>query len=77
MSAPGMDLECLDAPGGGCFGPVEHHINPYGDSWKTWPRCEHHFGIYVDRMQGIAQRYPTNAPSDFDPLYAGERWEED
>jgi hypothetical protein len=28
-------------------------------------------------MQEIAQRYPVNAPSDFDPSYAGEVWGED
>jgi len=72
-------LECLDAgpDPSGCEGPVEYHSNPYSDSFKAWPRCEKHYSAYVDRMQGIAQRYPTNAPSDFDPSYAGEVWSED
>ena len=70
-------MECLDDYQGDCQGPVEYHCNPYSDSFKAWPRCAYHFDIYVDRMQDLAQRYPVNAPSDFDPLYAGERWEED
>lgn len=70
-------LECLDGHDGECAGPVEYHQNPYSDSFKAWPRCDRHFDLYVERMQGIAQRYPVNAPSDFDPSYAGERWDDD
>jgi hypothetical protein len=70
-------MECLDDYQGDCQGPVGYFSNPYSDSFKSWPRCEHHFDIFVDRQREIAQRYPFNAPSDFDPLYAGERWEED
>lgn len=74
MSEP---LECLDDYSGDCAGPIEYHSNPYSDSYKAWPRCEKHYLDYIERMQDIAQRYPVNAPSDFDPLYAGERWEDD
>jgi len=70
-------VECLDGYMDDCEGPVEYHCNPYSDSFRAWPRCDKHYAVYVDRMQGIAQRYPVNAPSDFDPLYAGERWEDD
>ena len=70
-------LECIDGYDGGCEGEVEYHQNPYSDSFRAWPRCDKHFDAYVDRMRGIAQRYPVNAPSDFDPSYAGEVWSEE
>lgn len=69
--------ECLDSHGGDCEGEVAYHQNPYSDSFKAWPRCDKHYEAYIDRMQGIAQRYPVNAPSDFDPSYAGEVWSEE
>lgn len=70
-------LECLDDWNGDCEGEVAYHQNPYSDSFKAWPRCDKHYEAYIDRMQGIAQRYPVNAPSDFDPSYAGEVWSEE
>ena len=73
----GEPIECLDGMEGGCEGDVEYHINPYGDSMNAWPRCSKHFDLYVDRMQDLAQRYPVNPPSDFDPSYAGESWNDD
>lgn len=79
MAYESAALECLDEhpDNSGCQGAVEYHLNPYSDSLKAWPRCEKHYGEYVDRMEGIALRYPVNAPSDFDPSYAGERWDDD
>jgi hypothetical protein len=74
MSEP---VTCLDDWNEDCDGPVEYHSNPYSDSFRAWPRCDKHYAAYVDRMQEIAQRYPVNAPSDFDPSYAGEVWGED
>lgn len=73
----GDPVECLDSDDGKCHGEVEYHQNPYSDSFKAWPRCAAHFDLYVDRMQALAQRYPVNPPSDFDPSYAGEVWGED
>ena len=70
-------LTCIDEHQGGCDGLIEYHTNPYSDSFKAWPRCDQHFAAYVERMADIAQRYPVNAPADFDPLYAGERWDDD
>lgn len=70
-------LECLDDHDGRCEGEVAYHQNPYSDSFKAWPRCDKHYEAYTDRMQALAQRYPVNAPSDFDPSYAGEVWSEE
>lgn len=45
------------------------------------PRCDGHYDAYVERVQPrmdeIRRRYPEHAPADFDPAYAGERWDED
>lgn len=73
----GCNPECLDGHNEDCEGPVEYHQNPYSYSFRAWPRCNKHYLDYVARQQDIAQRYPHNAPSDFDPMYAGERWEDD
>ena len=74
----GEKLKCIDDYGHDTCSPyVWYGSNPYSDSLKSWPRCDKHYEDYVDRMQEIAQRYPVNAPSDFDPAYAGERWDAD
>ena len=31
----------------------------------------------LDREDEIRRRYPQHQPADFDPTYAGERWDED
>lgn len=31
----------------------------------------------LDREDEIRRRYPRHQPADFDPTYAGERWDED
>ena len=50
-------------------------------SGMTFPRCDKHYQAYADRlrpvMDDIRRRYPKQAPSDFDPTYAGESWDED
>jgi hypothetical protein len=46
-----------------------------------FPRCENHYGIYAEVMDAkhaeTRRRYPRQAPPDFDPTYAGERWDEE
>lgn len=73
----GDPVTCLDDWNDDCEGEVAYHQNPYSDSFKAWPRCDKHYAAYIDRMQALAQRYPVNAPSDFDPSYAGEVWSEE
>ena len=73
MSQP----KCLDDYGDGdCQGPVEYRY-PLSSSNRAFPRCDYHWALRVEAQQRIDERYPHNAPSDFDPSYAGERWDED
>ena len=71
--------ECLEGPAG-CAGPVDMYAALSG-SGERYPRCEVHFDSYVARVQpkldAIAERYPAQAPSWFDPAFAGERWSDD
>ncbi len=60
-----------------CRGKVEHHLNPDRDDFKTFARCEHHQAKRLESAEEGRRKYPTLPPSDFDPAYAGERWDED
>ena len=76
MSEP---LECLDDHGDGtCSGQVEYRfaLSPSG---RQFPRCDRHWQERLDVQEGINERYPDSPcpPRDFDPAYAGERWDED
>lgn len=72
--------DCIDSDHGPCRGEVFERYTLSG-SGMTFPRCEHHYDEYVARTQPrideINRRYPATAPADFDPSYAGERWDED
>lgn len=69
-------LECLDS---GyeleCQGEVLL-CNP-GYGFRRYPRCERHQAAKLAREDAASRRYPVNAPSDFDPSYCGESWDED
>lgn len=71
--------ECLDGPDG-CQGEVNAYLALSGSGMR-WPRCEHHYALYVERLQpvidDIERRYPRQAPDDFDPYYAGESWDDE
>jgi hypothetical protein len=69
-------LECIEGPEG-CEGPVEYRWPGYGE--RNWPRCEKHGAERVEREEAAMERYPDTPapPADFDPLDAGERWDED
>jgi hypothetical protein len=71
--------ECLEGPQG-CQGEVSEYLALSG-SGELYPRCEHHYELYVERLQpqidAINRRYPVTAPADFDPTYANEAWDED
>ena len=72
---------CLDGPDG-CTGATFPRPALSG-SGVYYPRCDGHYGAYVERVQPrmdeIRRRYPdTDTPPDwFDPTYAGERWDDD
>lgn len=70
------DLDCLDGPHG-CEGAVEYRT-PLSGTGRSFPRCERHWDQRLAKQDEINQRYGSPAPpSDFDPAYAGERWEEE
>lgn len=79
-------LECIDAkPDSACEGEVLREWSASGATQSD--RCRKHRDEYMDRMdeihRDVSSRYPgydvpgSPPPPDFDPTYAGERWEED
>lgn len=66
---------CLEH-GADCAGPVEYRY-ALSDTGRSFPRCEHHWDLRLIEQERIAATYPSHAPRDFDPAYAGERWEDD
>lgn len=72
----GEELECLDRRNGGCEGEVEYRESLSGTGTSI-PRCAKHWTERLEVQRGINERYPTHAPADFDPSYAGESWDED
>lgn len=76
------ELTCLDAWQAPCEGPVEFREVPgreaFGLAPRAFPRCERHFELAVEKAEQTVQRYGGDVPPpDFDPTYAGERWDED
>jgi hypothetical protein len=73
-------LVCLDhhSDSTPCQGPVEYRFALSGTG-RSFPRCDHHWAERLERQAGIDRRYPDSPmpPSDFDPTYAGERWDDD
>ncbi len=68
-------LECLEGPDG-CHGEVAYRWPGYGD--RDWPRCERHGELRVQREEAAMARYPDlGPPADWDPMDAGERWDDD
>ena len=71
---------CIDRDDSPCEGEVFERYALSG-SGMTFPRCDKHYAIYAERLQpvmdDIRRRYPVHAPPDFDPMYAGERWDEE
>ena len=69
-------LRCLQH-GDDCSGAVEYRM-PLSSTGKPFPRCDHHWALRLVEQERINARYGSPAPpSDFDPLYAGEHWDED
>lgn len=44
---------------------------------RSFLRREKHWSARLDREEELRRRYPAHPPADFDPMYAGERWDED
>ncbi|WP_298462023.1 hypothetical protein [uncultured Cellulomonas sp.] len=66
---------CLTA-GPDCQGPVEYRT-PLSGTGTPFPRCDHHWEGRLDLEHQLRERYPSTAPADFDPAYAGETWDGD
>jgi hypothetical protein len=70
------DLECINEYEDHCRGSVEYRM-ALSDTGQSFPRCEAHWAEAVDREMDLRRRYPVIAPADWDPSYAGERWDDD
>ena len=69
--------ECIDSMyEGSCDGATEYRMALSGTG-RSFPRCERHWDMRLQYQDEINQRYPSQQPADFDPTYAGERWEEE
>jgi hypothetical protein len=72
-------LECLDGPDD-CNGVIEYRpsLSPSG---KSFPRCDRHWLKRLDEDEAMTLRvgsWRSDVPPPwFDPLDAGERWDED
>jgi hypothetical protein len=70
-------LDCLDDYGDNtCEGNVEYRM-PLSGTGNSFPRCEKHWEDRLETQQGINERYPMTAPSDFSEMDAGERWDDE
>jgi hypothetical protein len=70
-----IDRDCIDGPDE-CKGQTLYRESLSGTGTPI-PRCDKHWHKRLDLQDEINQRYPEHAPSDFDPSYAGESWDED
>jgi hypothetical protein len=69
------DVRCLEE-GPDCSGDVAYRMSLSGTG-RPIPRCDEHWQKRLVKQTEINRRYPRHAPSDWSPLDAGERWEED
>lgn len=78
MTAPQDAPVCLDEYEGGCRGPVEYRF-PLSGTGRSFPRCDKHWEDRLDVQEQINRRYPDSPfpPAGFDPLDAGESWDDD
>lgn len=70
------EITCLNDYEGGCEGSIEYRF-PLSGTGKSFPRCDKHWSDRLDLDDQLRSRYPTHQPADFDPMMAGERWDDD
>lgn len=70
------EIECLDSYYDECAGRIEYRYALSGTG-RSFPRCDKHWDERLRIQDDINRRYPATQPADFDPMYAGERWDED
>lgn len=71
-------IDCLESGNADdpCRGRVEYRWPGYGE--KSWPRCERHGRLRLEREEENLRRNSPDgpgAPWGFDEMDAGERWE--
>lgn len=73
-----MSPECLDEHRGGCSGAVEYRPSLTGTGTPI-PRCDAHWAARLEKEAEHREIYPDSPtpPAWFDPLAAGEHWDED
>lgn len=77
MSEPLEGLKkCIQAHDGDCEGEVEYRF-ALSATGVSYPRCDKHWAERLEVQRGIEERYPHHQPADFDPSYAGERWDDE
>lgn len=71
-------LRCLDVDRSKCKGAVEWRPSLTGTGTNI-PRCDRHWEERLNKDEEDRRNYPDSpiAPSWFDPMDAGERWDED
>lgn len=74
-SSTHTEQPCCLNHGPTCSGAVEYRM-PLSGTGRAFPRCEHHWSLRLVEQERIDRTYPVHAPSDFDPSYAGESWDE-
>lgn len=75
MTTVAEKLECLEESEE-CGGAVEYRMALSGTG-RSFVRCDRHWEKRLDKQDEINQRYPVMQPRDFDPGYAGERWDDE
>ena len=70
------EILCMDRHDAPCSGAIEYRMSLSGTG-MSYPRCDYHWDARLTHEEGIRNRYPYHAPSDFDPSYAGETWGDD
>lgn len=69
---------CLEWDARTCAGAVEHRM-ALSSTGISYPRCDTHWGQRLQAQERIASAYPDSPmpPAWYDPLAAGEAWEDD
>lgn len=70
------DLTCARGTRASCTGAVELRESLTGTGTPI-ARCDGHWDSRLELQERNRRRYPENPPPWFDPLAAGERWDED
>lgn len=73
------EARCLDDHDEGtCEGVIEYRMALSGTG-VSFPRCDRHWQSRLVEQERINNDYPDSpiAPSWFDPMDAGERWDDD